>query len=58
MSCNKCASENGRTFKAELVLNFHEVEDLGRGPVYVCEDIAVCLDWAFRTYGSTEGVGR
>jgi hypothetical protein len=44
MSCNKCASENERTFKSEMVLNFHEIENLSREPVYVCEDIVVCLN--------------
>jgi hypothetical protein len=45
MSCNKCASKNERTLKSEFVLNFHEVENLSRGPIYVCQDIVVCLDW-------------
>jgi hypothetical protein len=44
MSCNKCTSKNEQTFKSEFVLNFHEVENLSRGPIYVCEDIVVCLD--------------
>jgi hypothetical protein len=44
MSCNKCASKNERTFKSEFVLNFHEIENLSRGPVYVCQDLVVCLD--------------
>jgi hypothetical protein len=44
MSCNKCASENQQSFKSEFVLNFHEVENLDRGPVYLCQDVMVCLD--------------
>jgi hypothetical protein len=44
MSCNKCASKNERTFKSEFVLNFREVENLSRGPVYVCQDVVVCLE--------------
>jgi hypothetical protein len=44
MSCNKCASQNERSFKSEFVLNFHELENLSRDPIYVCQDIVVCLD--------------
>lgn len=44
MGCNKCASENQRTFKCECVLNFHEFENLDRGPVYLSENMLVCLD--------------
>jgi hypothetical protein len=42
MTC-KCASKIERCFKSEMVLNLHELEDLSRGPVYVCQDMLVCL---------------
>jgi hypothetical protein len=44
MSCKKCASNNERSFKSELTLAFRELENVDRAPLYVSQDISVCLD--------------
>jgi hypothetical protein len=44
MSCKKCASNNERSFKSELTIAFREFENVNQAPVYVCQDISVCLD--------------
>jgi hypothetical protein len=44
MACRKCASTNDRSFKAELTAAFKEIESLHRSPVYMSQDILICLD--------------
>jgi hypothetical protein len=44
MSCKKCASANERSFKSEMSLAFRELENVDRAPLYVSQDISVCLD--------------
>jgi hypothetical protein len=44
MSCKKCASSNERSFKSEMTLAFRELENVDRAPLYVSQDISVCLD--------------
>jgi hypothetical protein len=44
MSCKKCASSNEQSFKSELTLAFRDVENVDRAPLYVSQDISVCLD--------------
>lgn len=44
MSCKKCASSNERSFKSEMTLAFREPENVNRAPLYVSQDISVCLD--------------
>jgi hypothetical protein len=44
MACKKCASANDRSFKAELTVAFGEIESLNRSPVYMSQDILICLD--------------
>jgi hypothetical protein len=44
MSCRKCASNNERSFKSEMILAFRELENVDRSPLYVSQDISVCLD--------------
>ncbi len=43
MSCKKCASPNERTFKSEMTFAFREYENVNQLPVYICQDISVCL---------------
>jgi hypothetical protein len=43
MSCRKCASSNQRIFKSEMTIAFREHENVNQAPVYVCQDISVCL---------------
>lgn len=44
MSCKSCASGNERTFQSEIVLTYPELKNLNRGPVYICQEMVVCLD--------------
>jgi hypothetical protein len=44
MSCRKCASYNERSFKSEMTLAFREHENVDQSPLYVSQDISVCLD--------------
>jgi len=47
MSCKKCASGNERSFKSEMSLAFGELENVDRAPLYVSQDISVCLDCGY-----------
>jgi hypothetical protein len=44
MPCKKCTSSNERSFKSEMTLAFRELENVDRAPLYVSQDISVCLD--------------
>jgi hypothetical protein len=44
MVCEKCSSGNLRSFKGELAVAFRELENVNQSPVYVSQDIWVCLD--------------
>ena len=44
MPCKKCASTNERSFKAELTAAFKEIENLNQTPVYMSQDILICLN--------------
>jgi hypothetical protein len=44
MACKKCGSANDRSFKAELTAAFKEIESLNQAPVYMSQDIVICLD--------------
>jgi hypothetical protein len=44
MPCKKCTSGNERSFKSEMTLAFRELENVDRAPLYVSQDISVCLD--------------
>jgi hypothetical protein len=44
MVCKKCASSNQGSFKSEMTVAFREPENVNQAPVYVCQDISVCLD--------------
>jgi hypothetical protein len=44
MSCKKCASTNERSFKSEMTLAFRELENVDRAPLYLSQDISLCLD--------------
>jgi hypothetical protein len=44
MACKKCASANERSFNAELTAAFKEIESLNQAPVYMSQEILICLD--------------
>ncbi len=44
MFCDECKSGNQRSFKCEMAIAFRELENVNQSPLYVCQDIFVCLD--------------
>ncbi len=44
MSCKECKSSNQRSFKSEMTIAFREPENVNQPPLYICQDIFVCLD--------------
>ena len=44
MTCKKCASNNQRYFKSEMSIAFRGLENIDRTPIYLCQDVPVCLD--------------
>jgi hypothetical protein len=44
MPCSKCKSGSKRTFKSEMTIAFREVENVNRAPLYLSQDISVCMD--------------
>jgi hypothetical protein len=44
MSCVKCRSGNQRGFKSELTVAFRDLANVNQSPVYVSQDISICLD--------------
>ena len=44
MPCQSCSSENRRKFGGEIAIHFPGQENLDSPHVYVCAELAVCLD--------------
>ena len=44
----KRASANERSFKAEISAAFKEIENINQSPVYMSQDILICLDCGHR----------
>jgi len=47
MACKKCASGAQQDFAGELSVVFPGIERLNLSPVYICQNIFVCLDCGF-----------
>jgi hypothetical protein len=47
MSCKICASDNLQNFRGELTASFPDMKNLAVSPIYVCQEILVCLDCGF-----------
>ena len=47
MACKMCASANLQRLKGELSASFPELQRGTLPPIYVCEDVVVCLDCGF-----------
>ena len=47
MPCKVCKSENLWKFSGELTASHPGVKNVKAGPVYVCQDVMVCLDCGF-----------
>ena len=47
MSCKICASDNLQNLKGELTASLPDMKDLAADPIYICQEILVCLDCGF-----------
>ena len=47
MACKKCASENLQTLTGELSASSRSVNGINNPPVYVCQNVLVCLECGF-----------
>jgi hypothetical protein len=47
MACKKCASENLQRLTAELSASSRQVDEVKHPPIYVCQELLVCLDCGF-----------
>jgi hypothetical protein len=47
MQCRACRSENVRRFEGELTASSPELENVTTDPVYVCQQVSVCVDCGF-----------
>jgi hypothetical protein len=45
--CEKCSSGNLQSFKGELAVAFRQVENVNQAPVYLIQDLWVCLDCGY-----------
>jgi hypothetical protein len=44
MSCRVCSSDNLQTLDGELTASFPSVKDVKVSPIYVCQEVHVCMD--------------
>ena len=42
--CKKCESDNVVKLKGELTASYPTIEGIKTPPVYICQDLCVCLD--------------
>jgi hypothetical protein len=47
VACKQCASEAQQDFPSELSVVFPGLQGLNLSPVYICQNIFVCLDCGF-----------
>jgi hypothetical protein len=47
MACKVCASQNIQKLKGELSASFPDVKRANLPPVYVCQELMVCLNCGF-----------
>jgi len=47
MQCKACRSENLQTFAGELTASSLSIGNLKSAPVYVCQQVVVCVDCGF-----------
>jgi hypothetical protein len=44
MPCKKCGSNSMEKLKGELTVSYPTIEAIKAPPVYICQDLFVCLD--------------
>jgi hypothetical protein len=43
MECKRCGSKDKQEFPGELSVNFSGIENINQHPVYVCQNIFICM---------------
>jgi hypothetical protein len=51
MPCKKCGSNNRLKLKGELTAGNPTIEGIKPSPVYICQDLCVCLDCGLAEIG-------
>jgi hypothetical protein len=47
MSCRVCSSDNLQKLDGEFTASFSSVKDVKVRPIYVCQEVRVCMDCGF-----------
>jgi hypothetical protein len=47
MPCKVCSSDNLQKLDGELTASFSSVKDVKVRPIYVCQEVRVCMDCGF-----------
>jgi predicted nucleic-acid-binding Zn-ribbon protein len=47
MPCRACSSDNLEKLNAEFTASFSSLKDVNVNPIYVCQEMRVCLDCGF-----------
>jgi hypothetical protein len=47
MPCRVCSSHNLQKLDGELTASFPSVKDVKASPIYVCQEVRVCMDCGF-----------
>lgn len=47
MACKGCGSANLRNLKGELSASFPDLKRASLAPIYICQEVTVCLDCGF-----------
>lgn len=47
MPCRVCSSDNLQKLAGELTASFSSVKDVKVKPLYVCQEVRVCMDCGF-----------
>jgi hypothetical protein len=47
MPCRVCSSDNLQKLDGELTASFSSAKDVKVSPIYVCQEVGVCMDCGF-----------
>jgi hypothetical protein len=47
MPCRECSSDNLQKLDGELTASFSSLKDVKISPIYVCQEVRVCMDCGF-----------
>jgi hypothetical protein len=55
VACRKCGGARQKVFNGELTLSNTDIESVALAPVYVCNQLLVCLECGFAELTISEG---